>query len=107
MGRKATYTVKQFIEAIPGSGGIVSTIAKRVGCNWSTANEWILNKPTIKRAYDDECEAINDMAESVIVKNIQAGDTADAKWWISRKRKDKFAERQEVVVSWSDVQGSS
>ena len=43
----AHYTAKQFIEAIPGSGGIVSTIARRVGCNWYTAKKYIDNYPTV------------------------------------------------------------
>jgi len=31
---RAVYTAEQFIKAIPGSGGIISTIARRVGCGW-------------------------------------------------------------------------
>lgn len=96
MGRRATYTVKQFADAIPGCGGIVSTVAKRVGCEWSTANKWIQSHPTLRQAFDDECEAVNDLAESVIIKSIQVGNTADAKWWISRKRREQFTERHEV-----------
>jgi len=103
MGRRATYTVKQFLDAIPGSGGIVGTIAKRVGCEWSTADKWIRTHATLQQAYQDECETVNDLAESVIIKNIQAGDTADAKWWIARKRREQFTERTEIVVSWDDA----
>ncbi len=96
MARRTTYTVKQFADAIPGCGGIVFTVAKRVGCDWRTANKWIQTHPTLRQAFDDECETVNDLAESVIIKSIQAGDTADAKWWISRKRREQFTERREV-----------
>jgi len=38
MGKKANgYTAQQFIDKIPGSGGIISTIAKRIG----TVNAWV------------------------------------------------------------------
>ena len=96
------YAAKDFIEAIPGTGGIISTIAKRVGCDWNTAKKFVTTYPTVMQAYQDECETVNDMAESVIIKNIQSGDTADAKWWIARKRRDQFTERTEIVVSWDD-----
>ncbi len=62
------YKASQFIDAIPGSGGIISTIAKRVGCDWHTANTWILNKPTVNSAYSAECETVTDAAESVVIE---------------------------------------
>ena len=96
---KNLYTAAQFIQAIPGSGGIISTIAKRVGCEWTTARKYINEMPTVKAAYDDECEAVNDMAESTIINSIRNGDTSDAKWWISRKRKDEFSEQTNIVGS--------
>lgn len=95
MGRSATYTAEQFIKAIPGTGGIISTIAKRVGCDWHTADDWLRNKPTVNRAWQDEREAVADMAESVIVKNMQEGDVQTAKWLLERLRKETYSPRQE------------
>lgn len=62
MANKDQFTAKDFIEAIPGTGGIVSTIAKAVGCEWHTAKKYIDNYPTVKQAYDDECEKNLDIA---------------------------------------------
>ena len=56
------FTAEQFITAIKGSGGIISTIALRVGCSWNTANKYIHEKPTVQKAYDDERETVNDLA---------------------------------------------
>jgi hypothetical protein len=97
MTRKNQYTAQQFISAMPGSGGIVSTIARRVGCDWQTAKKYIDTMPSVQRAYQNECETVADMAESVLVKSIQEGDTGDAKWYLSRIRREKFAtlEKQE------------
>lgn len=102
MGSK--YTQSQFLEAIKGSGGIVSTIAKRVGCEWDTAKKWITEKPKLKQAFDNERESILDMAEGVLLKSIQGGDSQDAKWVLSRLGKSRgYVERQELKVeSWRD-----
>lgn len=92
------YKAQDFIQAIPGSAGIVSTIAKRVGCDWWTARRAIDSMLTVKEAYDNECEIVLDMAESVLLKNIKEGDSADAKWYLTRKGKHRgFVERQELT----------
>jgi hypothetical protein len=91
-------TVKELKEAIPGSGGIISTIAKRVGCDWSTAKKYIDASPVLSQMYQNERESILDMAEGVLFKNIREGDSQDAKWVLSRLGKDRgFSERQEVT----------
>ena len=83
------YTAAQFIDAIPGSGGIVSTIARRVGCEWHTARKYIDEHPTVKQAYDNEREVLLDLSESVIVTSIKDGNTQDAKWLLSRMGKQR------------------
>jgi len=84
-----TYTVAQFKAAIPGSGSIILTIAKRVGCDWYTAKRHIDASATLSRMYKDERESILDMAESVLFKNIKNGDSADSKWMLSKLGKDR------------------
>lgn len=109
MGR--TYTAKQFIDAIPGTGGIISAIASKVGCSWSTAKIFIDEYPTVKVAYEAETESLLDDAESLLTNNIKFGlkeqreiekpvDSADAKWLLSRKGKLRgWADKQEIEHS--------
>jgi len=112
---KAQYTVKQFADAIPGSGGIISTIARRVGCEWATADKWCKESPTLARMLQDERESILDLAESVLFKNIREGDTSDAKWLLARMGKQRgYADKQEIehsgsviVVNWDSVDGEN
>lgn len=108
-GKNGNYTAAQFIEAIPGSAGIISTIARRVGCEWHTAKRYIDSYATVKQAYEDEREAMLDMSESVVYGAIQReysklrnpdfdGDvnTGDARWYLATKGKDRgFTERHE------------
>ena len=96
------YTVKQFESAIPGSGGIIATIAGRVGCSWHTAASYLKDSPTLARMYEDEASKIDDLAESVVIKAMQEGDINAAKWWLERRRRSKFATRQEVANATDD-----
>ena len=84
---KTRYTVADFEPHIAGSAGIITTIAKRVGCDWWTARTHIDNSPKLTKMYNDEAEGVLDMAESVLYKSIQAGDTQDAKWLLTKKGK--------------------
>ncbi len=98
MGR-SLFTAKQFVDAIPGTGGIIDTIAKRVGCDWHTAKKYIEGYQTIRDAYDDECERVADMAVTVIIKAIKEGDTATAKWYLTKKRKPEFGDAIDVTTA--------
>jgi len=92
------YRASDFIQAIPGSGGIISTIAKRVGCAWHTAKKYCTTYPTVAKVYRDECENVTDMAESTVLKAIQEGDIGVAKWYLTMKAKDRgYAERREIA----------
>ena len=100
---KNGYGAQIFIEKMPGTGGIVSTLARRVGCDWHTAKRYIDEYPTVRQAYNDECESINDMAESALLKSIKDGDVASAKWWLSKKRKQMFGEALDVTSDGKSI----
>lgn len=115
-GHNGTYTAAQFIKAIPGSGGIISTIASRVGCEWHTVKRYIGKHPTVMKAYRDEQEKGLDRAESVLMGNIALAlkqlqtegrieqvDSSDAKWLLARKGKDRgYVERTQQEHSGPD-----
>jgi hypothetical protein len=86
MGRLAKKRVK---EAIPKSAGIMSTIAQRLGCAWNTADAYIKADPELSQMLADEVEGVLDMAESVVFKSAQGGDTQSAKWLLSKKGKQR------------------
>ena len=92
------YKAQQFIDKIPGTGGIITTIAARVGCSWHTAKKYIEKFPTIKRAYNDEVEAMLDMAEGALLAAIKEGDWWAVKYFLSTRGKDRgYTERREVT----------
>lgn len=111
MSKAPTFQANQFITAIPGTSGIVSAIAKKVGCSWNTAKKFIDEYPTVKAAFDAERESLLDIAESVLANNIKLAlqqqqngkvpaDSTDAKWLLSRMGKQRgYSEKQEVEHS--------
>lgn len=94
----ASYKVKDFIDKIPGTGGIVSALADRVGCHWHTARRWIDEHPTITEAWEAERNKVTDRARHHIVKAIQEGDLQLCKWWLTvMDREFMPTSRQEVT----------
>jgi gas vesicle protein len=72
------------LEAIKDSGGIMSTIARKLGVTWHTADSWIRESGDLMEALKDEKETILDMAESTLLKRIKDGDEQSAKWYLSK-----------------------
>ena len=94
------YRAADFLPHILGSGGIISTIARRVGCDWHTAKKYIDEYATLQKAYQDELSANLDVAESIVVDNLrmqrkqqlekqEPADTGDARWFLSTKGQER------------------
>lgn len=94
------YTQETILEAVKGSGAIVSTVARRLQCEWITAKRYIEKWEATQRAFQDEEETILDMAESKLYEAIQNNDIQAAKWILSTKGKSRgYSERQELQHS--------
>ena len=105
MANKDQFKTQQFIDVIPGTGGIISTIAERVGCTWHTAKKYIDGYATVKQAYENEKHKVDDKALSNVYADIGKGSIETSKWWIRMKLGDEFhpIEKQIVEVSWDDA----
>ena len=101
MAKKNGFTAAQFIKAIPGTGGIISEIADRVGCSWNTAKKYITEYSTIADAYSEECNRITDKARGNVKRAIDRGDLQTSKWWLQVKDPD-FTPSQKVEHSGPD-----
>ena len=101
MGRQPSYTTKKFIDAIPGTGGIISALADRVGCSWQTARKWTREYPTVVDAWDAERNKVTDKARHNILKALQAGDIPISKWWL-QVMDDEFVPRQKTELTGND-----
>ena len=105
-GRPNGFTAKEFIDAIPGTGGVMSVIAKRVGCHWHTAKKYITDHATVQQAYQNEKHAVDDKAVSNIFTDISKGSIETSKWWVRMKMGDEFAPTERIeqvtVVDWDE-----
>jgi len=97
-----SYTNAQFEAAIRDSAGIINTVARRVGCDWHTAEKRIFKNERLARLFEDEASKVDDLAESVVIKAMQEGDVGAAKWWLERRRRGKYATRVETELSGKD-----
>ena len=103
MGAPKKYTQQNVLEAIKGSGAIVSTVARRLGCEWITAKRYIEAWEDTAQAFKDEEETILDMAESKLYEAIQKDDIQAAKWLLSTKGKRRgYSERHEITGANSE-----
>ena len=80
-----SYKVKTFLDAIPDTGGIVSALASKVGCDWHTAKKYIDKHSSLKGAWEAECNRVTDKAKHNIVEAIEGGDLQMSKWWVQVK----------------------
>lgn len=90
------YRAQQFIDVIPGTAGIITTIARRVGCSWHTAKKYIDKYATVRQVYESECDSMLDRAELEAHKLIEKGDGSMIRWYLSTKGKHRgYVERVE------------
>jgi len=68
------YTEVQLIEAIKGTGGVVSEVAERLGCGRSTVYRYVYRYPSVYEALEDECGELLDIAEGGLFDRVQKGD---------------------------------
>jgi len=87
MGRKRNYKKAEVLEAIKDSYGIVSDIAKRLKCNWHTADEYIKKWPETLAALADESEKYLDLTESACIDRIKNGDGQMIRFVLATKGK--------------------
>lgn len=83
-------------KAIHNSGGIMSTIAKRLKCDWHTAEKYI-KQFGLTEEVKAEKEALLDVAESALIKNIQDGDNTAIIFYLKTQGKKRgYIEKTEV-----------
>ena len=93
-----SYTQKTFLENIPGTGGVYSALASKVGCAWHTAKKRVEASRKLLVAWEAECNRVTDKAKHNIIKAIEEGDLQMSKWWVQVKD-DEFIPREKREVS--------
>ncbi len=88
-------TKEQMLEAIHGSQGLVSKIQRKLEAilgekiSWDTTAKWVHKWQETETAVKNEKEAMLDIAENNIFKEMVNGDTATSKWYLRMKGKER------------------
>ena len=98
------YKVQQFIDAIPGSGGIITKIAAKMGCNWYTVDKAIKKHASVAAAYRAEKEKVLDFAESRIIADMKDDGSGTSiqtvKWYLSKIGRERgYGDKTELQHS--------
>lgn len=100
MAGKPAYTATDMAEAIRETAGIKTAAARRVGCSVGTVNNYIERYPTVAAAYEQARAGIVDMAESVLVRRLNAGEWDAAKFVLTTLGKDRgWGQKHDVDVT--------
>jgi len=83
------FTDEELIEAIKGTGGVITLISKKLGCNWRTAHKNLNRSEEIIATVKDEKETLLDRAEITLIKAINDDDVQTAKWYLQVKGRDR------------------
>lgn len=89
-------SVERFITAIDGCKGIKIVVCERVPCAFDTFTRWMAKHPTIRVAFEHECNKTLGLCHSAVVKNIELEIKAqedegkpinldDIKWYLARR----------------------
>lgn len=101
-------TKEQMLEAIQGSQGLVSKIQRKLEAilgekiSWDTTEKWIHKWEEAETAVKNEKEAMLDIAENNIFKDMVNGDTATSKWYLRMKGKERGYEDTPTIQMTSD-----
>ena len=99
------------IEAIKGTGGVMSKIAEKIGCSWHTARKYI-ETYNLSKELEEEQESVLDLCESKLIENIEDNDNQAIFYYLNNRGKSRGYNRpqeikQEIeikrtVIKWGD-----
>lgn len=101
MGRKKkSYKKADILEAIKGSGGIVTTVALALNCDWHTAKSNIDRYEETREAFNGETETGLDLVEGKAYAQAKNGDGSMIRFILATKgRKRGYGEKPVIDES--------
>ena len=91
---------ERFLEAIPGTGGLYTVIAGKLGVDRHTVSEYIKRDPALAAAVLDEIEGTLDKVESVFINACLKKDIQACMFYLRTKGKSRgYTEKVEQEVS--------
>jgi len=93
------FTEDVILAAIPGSYGIMTDIAKRLGCSPKMLERAKKKYPKVAAAFKDADLELKDLAEGMLIKNLKKGDNATVIFTNKTRNRDRgYDEHPKVAV---------
>ena len=91
---------ERFLAAIPGTGGLHTVIAKKLGIDRHTVSDYIKRDPMLAAAVAEEVESTLDKVESVFINACLGKDIQACMFYLKTKGKSRgYTEKVEQEVS--------
>jgi hypothetical protein len=102
-------TKEQLLKAIENSQGLVTKIQKnlekmlKTKICWDTVKKYLGQYPECEVAIQAEKEAMLDLAENNVFKELARGDASMSKWYLKMKGQERgYIETQEIKMGNND-----
>jgi len=97
------YGKARIKQAVVGSGGLKTVIAKRLGCSRTTLNKYIEELPDIAEWVGDEDCLLGDTAENQLALQIKEGNLTAIIFYLKTKQQKRgYIEKTQVDNTSSD-----
>lgn len=97
MASNKKFKNEEVLEALKGSYGIITNVAKDLSCNVATVRKYIKESPELTDAFESERNEILDLAENGLIKLLKADDPYSIRWTLSTLGKGRgYTEKKEV-----------
>ena len=103
MSKTPKRTAEEVVQAVRGSGGILSHIANKLGVSRPTLWAYVKKWPEVAQAIEDERESVLDLGETELIKAVKRQES----WAICfllkcQGKKRGWVEKQQMDHSSSD-----
>lgn len=95
MSGKRKFTVEKIIAAIKDTGGLKTEICQRLKCARPTLDSYIKSDERVAQAYEDECQAVSDMARGALFEAIESRQPWAIMFYLDRKDPEYSRNRKE------------
>jgi predicted transcriptional regulator len=97
---KCRYTAKEIIAAVRKNKGILTLVARELGCTRQTVHNYVKRYPTIAAAVQEERDSLLDLAEGKLFEQVNKGNMTAIIFTLKTLGKHRgYIERRDVDVT--------
>lgn len=103
MPGKKKFSTDKVLAAIKDTGGLKTEICERLKCARPTLDSYIKGDERIAQAYEDECNAVSDMARGALFEAIQSRQPWAVMFYLDRKDPEYSRNKKDTLDNDADA----